>query len=79
MARLSQDSPWMMQQNDGLVELFHEHTEEVLVQFNPSDANGCAQAQHTIHLLGQLTDEEKCFGHFWSGYFYAHGGGGAPG
>lgn len=75
MARLSPDSNWMMQQNDGIVTLFHEYTEEEVVQFDPSDANAAAEAQFTIHIDERLTEQEKSFAHFWSGYFYAHASG----
>lgn len=70
MARLSEN--WLIQQIDGKVVLFHEHTEEEIVRFDPSSATLAAQAQKVIHNAPQLTDEEKCFAHFWSGYFYAH-------
>ena len=63
---------YLIQQIDGKVILFHRHSEEELVRFDPSDANACAQAQKAIYDLTELSDEEKCFAHFWSGYFYAH-------
>jgi hypothetical protein len=74
MARLSAESSWMIQQNDGMVTIFHEHTQEHLLQFNPGNANETAITQKLIHDLPQLNEEEKCFAHFWSGYFYAHSG-----
>jgi hypothetical protein len=61
----------------GIVTLFKEYTEEVIVRFNPADANAAALAQKVIHDSDQLTDEEKCFAHFWSGYFYAYANGAA--
>lgn len=70
MARLPGDE-YAIQQIDGIVILFRNHTEEEIVRFNPSDANATAIAQKTIH-DSTLSDEEKCFAHFWSGYFYAH-------
>lgn len=72
MARLSQDSEWLIQQIDGKVILFHEYTEAEIVRFDPSDANAAAQAQQKIYATAELTDEQKAFAHFWSGYFYAH-------
>lgn len=63
---------YLIQQIDGEVVLFHLYTEEELVRFDPSDANASAIAQKTIYDLEELSDEEKCFAHFWSGYFYAH-------
>lgn len=72
MARLSAYGPWLIQQQDGLVMLFHEYTDEHVVRFDPRDGSAAAQAQKVIHDHKALTDEEKCFAHFWSGYFYAH-------
>lgn len=61
---------WLIQQIDNEVILFQRHTEEEIVRFNPGDANATARAQKTIHDAGQLGDEDKCFAHFWSGYFH---------
>jgi hypothetical protein len=72
MAQLPPDGEWLIQQIGGTVILFHRFTEEEIVRFDPADADAAAQAQHTIHISGQLTDEQKNFAHFWSGYFYAH-------
>lgn len=66
---------WLIQQIDGMVVLFHRHTEEEIVRFDPSDANASAQAQQKIAvdgILGGLNQEQVAFAHFWSGYFYAH-------
>jgi hypothetical protein len=62
---------WLIQQIDGHVILFHRYTEQEIVRFDPSDANAAARAQKVIY-DSDLGDEEKCFAHFWSGYFYAH-------
>lgn len=70
MVRLTRDSTWLIQQIDGEVILFQEGTEAEIVRFDPSDANKAAQAQKVIHDAVSLTAEEKCFAHFWSGYFY---------
>ena len=72
MAQLSLDGNWLMQQIGGEVILFERYTERELLRFDPSDADAAARAQRTIYDLTGLTDEEKCFAHFWSGYFYAH-------
>lgn len=72
MARLTWDSGWLIQQMGGIVHLFREGDEATIVRFDPSDANATAQAQKVIHDSSQLTDEEKCFAHFWSGYFHAY-------
>lgn len=74
MAQLPPDGDWLIQQIDGQVILYHRHTEEEVVRFDPSDPDAAARAQATIH-ESNLTDEGKCFAHFWSGYFYAHTGG----
>lgn len=63
---------WLIQQIDGQVILYHRHTEQEIVRFDPSDANAAAMAQQTIHGASELDDEQRCFAHFWSGYFYAH-------
>jgi hypothetical protein len=73
MAQLPPDGTWLMQQNDSMVTLFHRYTEEEIVRFDPSNADDSAKAQKVIHDSDKLTDEAKCFAHFWSGYFYANG------
>lgn len=70
MAQLPPDGTWLMQQIDGQVVIFHRHTEEELLRFDPSDANAAAQAQGAIHGLEVFDAEQKAFAHFWSGYFY---------
>lgn len=71
MARIC-DGEWLIQQIGGEVILFREHTEEEIVRFDPADANAAAQAQKVIYESDLLSPEEKCFAHFWSGYFYAY-------
>ncbi len=61
---------WLIQQLDGEVILFHRYTEEEIVRFDPSNADEAAKVQLTIHQSDKLNPEEKCFAHFWSGYFY---------
>lgn len=51
--------------------LFQEGSEEEVVRFDPRDVADTSLAQKTIH-ESRLSDEDKCFAHFWSGYFYAH-------
>ncbi len=72
MAQLPPDGTWLIQQIDGEVILFHRHTEEELLRFDPSDSDAAAQAQHAIHQHDQLDAEQRSMAHFWSGYFYAH-------
>jgi hypothetical protein len=63
---------WLIQQTDGVVRLFHRYTEELIVEFEAGYDDAVAKAQATIHASDRLTEEQKCFAHFWSGYFYAH-------
>jgi hypothetical protein len=72
MSGLPPDGTWLIQQIGEQVILFHRYTEEEIVRFDPSDANAAAQAQKVINDSERLTVEQKCFAHFWSGYFYAH-------
>jgi hypothetical protein len=71
MARLPSEK-YLIQQIDGMVVLFEDGSEEVLVRFDPSSQHLTAMAQKTIHDLEDLSEEDKSFAHFWSGYFYAH-------
>lgn len=70
MARLPSER-YVIQQHDGLVVLSEDGSEREIVRFDPADANASAIAQGTIH-RSELNDEDKCFAHFWSGYFHAH-------
>lgn len=69
MARLPGDR-YLIQQIDGMVVLFEDMSEREIVRFDPSDADAAAKAQKTIY-DSELSEEEKCYAHFWSGYFYA--------
>lgn len=55
--------------------MFEEGTEDEIVRFDPTDITQTAQAQLDIYDSDKLDDEDKCFAHFWSGYFYANNGG----
>lgn len=68
---------WLIQQIGGEVVLYHRYTEEEVVRFDPSNADATAKTQHTIW-SSKLSDEDKCFAHFWSGYFHAHATRGGP-
>jgi len=70
MARLPSEN-FLIQQIDGMVVLFEDHTEREIIRFDPSDADVIAFAQKVIH-ESELSPEDKCFAHFWSGYFHAH-------
>lgn len=69
MARLPSEM-YVIQQIDGMVILFEDMSEREILRFDPSDANAAARAQKAI-FDSELSDEDKCFAHFWSGYFYA--------
>jgi hypothetical protein len=75
MAQLPPDGEWLIQQMDGIVSLFNRYTQQELVKFNPANADETARTQQAIYALPELTAEQKCFAHFWSGYFYANAGG----
>lgn len=65
---------WLVQQIGETVVVFHRHTEEEVVRFDPSDTNASAKAQLVIDQSDRLSEEQKTFAHFWCGYFYAHNG-----
>ena len=69
MARLPGEQ-FRIQQVGGSVVLFEDYTEREIVRFNPASADDSARAQKVIH-DSELSDEDKAFAHFWSGYFYA--------
>jgi hypothetical protein len=69
MARLPSEE-WLIQQIGDNVILYHEATEREIVRFDPGSASAAARAQKVIHDSIFLDDEDKCFAHFWSGYFY---------
>lgn len=75
MAKLPPDGPWLIQQMDGQVVLFNQYTDEEIVRFDVTDDDATARAQFTIYSADQLDAEQKCFAHFWCGYFHAHAGG----
>jgi hypothetical protein len=73
MARLPGDR-YLIQQIGGQVILFERYTEREIVRTGTL-GDEIAKAQQVIHESPDLTDEEKCFAHFWCGYFYAHAAG----
>lgn len=54
------------------VVLFEEGTEDEIVRYPASDGNAAAIAQGVIFRHPRLSEEDKCFAHFWCGYFWAH-------
>ena len=72
MAGLPPDGEWVIQNYGSEVVLSHRHTGEELVRYDASVADESAKAQGKIARLDQLTEEQRAFAHFWSGYFYSH-------
>lgn len=77
MARLPSGN-YLMQQAGNAVVLFEDITEREIVRIpvlrdehGDLAAHVFALAQRAIY-DSELSDEDKCFAHFWSGYFYAH-------
>lgn len=70
MARLP-STQYIIQIINGHVVIFEEFTEKEVIRFNPNNADETAKAQKVIY-ESDLSDEDKSFAHFWSGYFYAH-------
>lgn len=68
MARLPSDDFLIQQIGDNVI-LFEDGTEREIVRFPVTDRDAIAKAQKTIH-DSELSDEDKSFAHFWSGYFY---------
>jgi hypothetical protein len=52
--------------------IVHRYSEEELIKVDATDKNAVAQAQKIIHYLPELDPEDKCYAHFWFGYFYAN-------
>jgi hypothetical protein len=74
MARLPSER-YLIQDIGGKVVLFEGGTGRELAGF-PAAFEGIALvAQRAIALDDELGDEDKCFAHFWSGYFHAHASG----
>jgi len=71
MARLPSEQYLIQMMGDDKVILFEDGSEREIVRFDPRDQNATAQAQKVI-AESELDAEDKCFAHFWSGYFYAH-------
>lgn len=66
---------YLIQRIGDQVILFERYTEREITSFSVADRiedrDEVASAQKLIHDSTDLTDEEKCFAHFWSGYFWA--------
>jgi isopentenyldiphosphate isomerase len=71
MARLPSEQ-YLIQQIGNDVVLYEEHTENEVVRYPVNDADATAKAQQRIAIDAGLSAEDKCFAHFWCGYFYAN-------
>lgn len=73
MAQLPPNGDRIIQQTDGKVHLFDRATERDLIEpFDPGNPVQFGPALRSIWVHRDLTDEEKCFAAFWTGYFYGH-------
>jgi hypothetical protein len=72
MAQLPPDGDWLVQNIGGDIVIYHRYTEEEVVRYPSGNANATSKAQQIIFESEKLTDEQKCFAHFWCGYFYGH-------
>lgn len=72
MAQLPPDGEWLIQQIGEQVVLFERGSERTVWSWNINDADSTMRAQKVIHDSPILTAEQKCFAHFWAGYFWAH-------
>lgn len=71
MARLPSER-FLVQQIGPDVVVFEDMTEREVVRFPASSADAAAKAQKAIYDCDWMDDQDKCFAHFWCGYFYAH-------
>lgn len=72
MAGLPPDGRILIQQNDGIVSIFDQHSQEIYLSFDPSDVAQVPIMMGIIWHDERLTEEQRCFAIFWSGYFRAH-------
>jgi hypothetical protein len=70
MARLPSEK-YLMQQIGGQVLLFEDGTEREITRFDPADGIAVENALDVIR-DSELSDEDRCYGCFWAGYFHAH-------
>lgn len=76
MAQLPGD--FLIQHIGDNIIVFQRYTEHEIVRWPVADNDATAKAQQVIHDSPELSDEAKCFAHFWAGYFYACHAHGAP-
>lgn len=70
MAQLPPDGDYLIQHIGDDVVIFQRGSEDEIARWPVGDADAIAKAQLVIHETPLLTDEAKCFAHFWAGYFY---------
>lgn len=70
MARLP-NGDWLVQLIGNEVIVFKEGSEEEVVRYDNRTPDAVAVAQKVIYDSALLTPEQKCFAHFWCGYFHA--------
>jgi hypothetical protein len=71
MARLPSGDYLVQSLADGSVFVFEDHTERQIARFDPTDEQQLVEGMAAIE-ASNLSDEDRAFAHFWSGYFYAH-------
>jgi hypothetical protein len=76
MARLPSEK-YLIQQVGGVVILFEDFTEREIARFDSGNQDATAKAQQVIS-GSELGEEDRCFAHFWSGYFSSYNGHPAP-
>lgn len=72
MAGLPPDGTWAIQDIEGTVSVFNRDTDDEVINFDPADTESFCNALKVIWFTDKLTDEQKSFASFWTGYFYAH-------
>lgn len=71
MARLPSEK-FLVQKIGNDVIVYEDGTELEIVRFAATDSNATARAQKVIDDSPRMSAEDKCFAHFWCGYFYAY-------
>jgi hypothetical protein len=69
MAGLPPDGEYLVQSEGDECFIVHAASGNELLRFK-LDGNSVARAQKDIYMSTELDAEQKCFAHFWSGYFY---------
>ena len=72
MAQLPPDGQILVQLIDNDIIIFDRNTEFEYHRYDATNADDVAIAQGEIFHDKRLTQEQRCFAIFWSGYFYGH-------